>query len=318
MPYFVNYSNFALTTNTFLTQGVSRNLDGFNLSFAMITPEFPAYIRARIDSVSRIDFKVNDFLDIDGTIKNHNSGECIPLIGLSACWTPNSSSVLSDLLRKYYDRRKSEHLNTNNDHDVKPINRGYREIESSEIIKLIKEKKVLIFTGAGISIASGIPDLEGLISLQQEIFHHPEQFFQDIVSNQTSHRIEKAKQFHQLITASEPNNNHWYIAQLCKKYGFALATGNIDGLHEKTQLTPIYQTSPDKVEIPNIEQYDVILTIGLSNEGMGKVAEEYRIRNANGRIIAINVTPPAYLGSNDFYLEGNTEEILYALSTMEI
>src|SRR5690606_30659177 len=201
MPYFVNYSNFDLTTNTFLTQGVSRNLDGFNLSFAMITPEFPAYIRARIDSVSRIDFKVNDFLDIDGTIKNHNSGECIPLIGLSACWTPNSSSVLSDLLRKYYDRRKSERLNTNNDHDVKPINRGYREIESSEIIKLIKEKKVLIFTGAGISIASGIPDLDGLMYLQQEIFHQPEQFFQDIVSNQTSHRIEKAKQFHQLITA---------------------------------------------------------------------------------------------------------------------
>src|SRR5690606_39854877 len=125
MPYFVNYSNFDLTTNTFLTQGVSRNLDGFIFSFAIITPEFPAYIRTRLDSISRIDFKANDFLDSDGPIKNINSGKVIPLNGLSVCWKPVSPSVLTDLLRKYYERRNSKNLNINNNNNVKQINKGY-------------------------------------------------------------------------------------------------------------------------------------------------------------------------------------------------
>ena len=100
------------------------------------------------------------------------------------------------------------------------------------------------------------------MSLQRDIFNSPEQYFWDIVDNKTTIRIEKAKEFHRLITATEPNNNHWYIAKLCKKYGLKLATGNIDGLHEKTEVTPIYQTSSDNFRIPNIGKYDITLTIG--------------------------------------------------------
>lgn len=282
----------------------------------MITTAVPHYVQNKVNNISKIEFNTHDFLTSEGEIVQQDNGQCIPLKGLFAYWTPNLPNVLNDLLKNFYLKRQSEipHLCISKNGELNRT--GYIEIQPNEIIKLLKEKKVLVFTGAGISLASEIPDLNGLMSLQSDIFNSPEHYFLDIVENKTNIRIEKAKELHRLFTATEPNNNHWYIAQFCKKYGLKLATGNIDGLHEKTGVMPIYQTSSDKVEIPNIEKYDIILTIGLSDEGMGIVAKEYNTRNINGRIIAINFTPPKYLELNDYYVEGDSEEILNTLLFM--
>ena len=83
-------------------------------------------------------------------------------------------------------------------------------------------KKVLFFTGAGISAESGIPtfgEQEGLRDKLTRSFalNHKEEYRETI--KQMCNAVDKAK----------PNNAHLAIA----KYNFPVITMNIDGLHQK-------------------------------------------------------------------------------------
>lgn len=309
MSYIACNSNYDFGSKTLTILGAMHNRGEFRLCFAMITSAIPEYIQKKINNLSKINFRPDDFLTVEGKIVQQNDGQCIPLNGLYACWTPNSPVVLTDLLKNFYLAQQEipqSSIENNEDHLT---NRSYNKVQPNGIMKLLQGKKVLVFTGAGISIASEVPDLDGIMARQQGIFYPPEQYFLDIIENKTSIRIEKAREYYHLFTASEPNQNHWYIKELCSQHGFQLATGNIDGLHEETGMKPIYQTSSERVDIPGLEEYDIILTIGLGDEGVGIVVQEYKTRNDTGCIIAINVNPPSYLDVNDYYIEGDSEEI---------
>ncbi len=103
------------------------------------------------------------------------------------------------------------------------------------------------------------------------------------------------------------------IARICRRRGWALATGNFDGLHEQTGLSPFYQGDDSTVAIPDLQRYDVVLAVGLSAAGMGPVAEAYRARRSGGVIIAIDRTPPAYLGPGDIWVPGEAASALALL-----
>lgn len=83
-------------------------------------------------------------------------------------------------------------------------------------------KKVLFFTGAGISAESGIPtfgEQEGLRDKLTRSFalNHKEEYRETI------------KQMCNTVDNAKPNNAHLAIA----KYNFPVITMNIDGLHQK-------------------------------------------------------------------------------------
>lgn len=80
-------------------------------------------------------------------------------------------------------------------------------------------------------------------------------------------------------------------------------------------MNPIYQTVPKRIDIPNLEEYDIILTIGLGDKGIGRVAKEFKTRNKAGSIVAINLSPPLYLDRNDYYIEGDSEEVLHIIQS---
>lgn len=309
MPYILDFSNYHHASKTFEISGARYKSGEYRLSFAMISREFPDYVKEQIDRMSRIDFQVTDFLTVEGEIVQQDDGQCVPLHGLSACWTSDDTEILTDLLKKFYIQQRGEAPQPHTA-KVESSVKGFKPLQRENMVKLLQGKKILVFTGAGISMASDVPDLDGVIELHQQIFTPPEQYLHDLIENNTADRIELAKEFQRAFTAKEPNPIHWYIKELCTKHGFDLATGNIDDLHEKTGITPIYQTNFNRVEIPNIEAYDVILTVGLSEEGMGIVAEEFKAGNGSGFIIAINLTAPLYLDKNDYFVEGNCEEIL--------
>ncbi len=108
-----------------------------------------------------------------------------------------------------------------------------------EIAGCIKESnKVLGFTGAGVSTASGIPDFrspDGFWAKNRTIM------FDDFVANYED-RVEywrqKAESWPQ-IRDSRPNIAHRFFYDL-EKSGRLLAviTQNIDGLHEKSGISP--------------------------------------------------------------------------------
>ncbi len=121
----------------------------------------------------------------------------------------------------------------------------------SELDKKIEElqtiidqgKRIVFFTGAGVSTDSGIPDFrsqDGLYNLQYQyppeeiISHH---FFEE--NPEEFYRFYKDKM---LILDAEPNDTHKLMAKLeAKGKSLGVVTQNIDGLHQKAGSRRVYE-----------------------------------------------------------------------------
>jgi NAD-dependent protein deacetylase/lipoamidase len=113
-------------------------------------------------------------------------------------------------------------------------------VESVDALaRLISESRVvLVFTGAGISTGSGIPDYrgpEGVWKTKQPVF------FDDFMSSEaarTKHWQMKLES-HEMLKNAQPNAAHRAIAEL-ERLGRleVLVTQNIDGLHLDAGNTP--------------------------------------------------------------------------------
>lgn len=103
-----------------------------------------------------------------------------------------------------------------------------------EAIKRIKNaRRGVVFTGAGVSVESGIPPFTGAGGLWNQ--YNPKfielNFF---YGNPTRSWQEMKKIFFTCMDEAQPNKAHRVIAQLEKRGGFqGVITQNIDGLHQK-------------------------------------------------------------------------------------
>ena len=107
---------------------------------------------------------------------------------------------------------------------------------------IINSKRIVIFTGAGISTESGIPDFRGRDGLWTK--YDPEEFtFQKFISSEESRR-RQWEMFARggLIGTVQPNSAHYAIAEL-EKLGKldCIITQNVDNLHQAAG------NSPDKI-----------------------------------------------------------------------
>nr|WP_280521174.1 Sir2 family NAD-dependent protein deacetylase [Paenibacillus mangrovi] len=169
-----------------------------------------------------------------------------------------------------------------------------------------------MFTGAGISVSSGVPDMFHLEQLINEAFNPMNDYVIELIENKSENRLAQVKKLHGLFVYSEPSISHLRIADLCNLYSYDLITGNLDGLHEKTGITPQYYTE-EKHVVDNLGGYELLLTIGLGDEGNINLTDKYRKANPLGKVIAINKERPQYLGSNDYLIAGDSDEILEKL-----
>ncbi len=106
--------------------------------------------------------------------------------------------------------------------------------EIDRLIQLLHEsQKILVFTGAGISTASGIPDFRGPNGIWKK---RQPVYYQDFMTSETA-RIEhwdyKLEAWNAFRDA-RPNATHEAVAQL-ERAGKLLmvVTQNIDGLHSR-------------------------------------------------------------------------------------
>ena len=102
---------------------------------------------------------------------------------------------------------------------------------------LFKARKVVVFTGAGISTESGIPDFRspgGIWSKYKPIEFH------DFLRSEEMRRESWRRKFKtdQVVSAAKPNNGHRAIA-LLNKNGLvsSVITQNIDGLHQLSGIS---------------------------------------------------------------------------------
>lgn len=110
--------------------------------------------------------------------------------------------------------------------------------EKIELIaeKIKASKRLIIFTGAGISTESGIPDYRskgGLWTKFQPIYFDEFMSSEDARLRYWEHHLDMGKS----LSASKPNIGHNSIAAL-HKHGFlkTVITQNIDGLHQQSGI----------------------------------------------------------------------------------
>ena len=101
-----------------------------------------------------------------------------------------------------------------------------------EVAGLIKEsKRLIVFSGAGISTESGIPDFRGPGGIWQKF--DPDDFTYKKFINDASSRRRQWQLFRQLATTVEPNPAHYAVAALHRMGKLdCVVTQNIDNLHQ--------------------------------------------------------------------------------------
>lgn len=104
-------------------------------------------------------------------------------------------------------------------------------------------KRIVFFTGAGVSTDSGIPDFRSQDGLYNQKYKYPPE---EIISH--SFYLKDPKEFYRfykdkmLNLTAEPNITHKFIAEL-EKVGkcTGVVTQNIDGLHQKAGSQKVFE-----------------------------------------------------------------------------
>ncbi len=114
-----------------------------------------------------------------------------------------------------------------------------------ELIKKVAEmikraKKVIVFTGAGVSTESGIPDFRSPGGVWQK--YNPEDFYyQKFLSSEEAREKywQMSREFYEPLQRAQPNLAHKAVVQLEKMGKLdCVITQNIDNLHQKAGNSP--------------------------------------------------------------------------------
>jgi NAD-dependent deacetylase len=133
--------------------------------------------------------------------------------------------------------------------------------EYEKAVEIIKNsKKCIAFTGAGISVESGIPPFRGKDGIWNK--YDPKILDIDYFLENPKESWRKIKKiFYRYINKAEPNNAHLFLSKLEKK-GFlkAVITQNIDALHQKAgsiNVIEFHGTAQKTVCMNCFERYDI-------------------------------------------------------------
>ena len=110
---------------------------------------------------------------------------------------------------------------------------------------LNKSSSIVVFTGAGMSVPSGIPDFRSSEGLYNKDFGYsvlPEQIISHTFYLCHTEEFYDFYKKHLVYPEAKPNAGHKYIADLEKKgKNVIVITQNIDGLHQKAGSSQVYE-----------------------------------------------------------------------------
>ena len=182
-------------------------------------------------------------------------------------------------------------------------------INQTALESIIKNKKVLFYTGAGLSLASNVPamnELNELLGLEVG-----ERFVFSLKKAMESHRefAERIKTFHDACLYSAPTPAHFALRDLSLYNNTRLVTENLDCLHEATGIFPYRIDAKhlrEEVGRASLAQFDYIICVGLSFDDRGFLGW-YKEQNPQGKIIAVDIHQPSYLGDEDFWIKDDLQ-----------
>lgn len=198
-------------------------------------------------------------------------------------------------------------------------NKKFKNISTDNLRKLMHNKSIAWYTGAGIS-ATVVPTMAslekslGMISLIKD--ENSSDFISNILIN-PEHTALIMRSFYEQCLYGKPTVAHKAITSYiqCNK-NCMLFTENLDILHEHAEINPIRINDPisfkNNVSEQTLKNIDIFICVGLSHDDRGLLGY-YKHHNPAGIIIAQCLDQPKYLGETDYFLQGDAQEIIPAL-----
>lgn len=217
----------------------------------------------------------------------------------------------------------------NDNHDSEPDTTKFIPMEQKLVCKdtpakmtceelkaIIRTKKVIFYTGAGIS-AQAIPTMNILMqylgmSEDLEYGNKLQQYICEVINNPGKY-TKILQDFFDRCRNAPPTTAHTLLAKCVKKFGHLLVTENVDQLHQNSGIEPTVFAGHDRYSenakiIEAAKKSEFIITIGLNSDESGFL-KFYKIHNPKGKIISVNLISTNYLSDRDFYVEGDIQEI---------
>ena len=197
-------------------------------------------------------------------------------------------------------------------HERRILSEQPTEVDDGFLYDRLVNGRVAIYTGAGISAAAGVPTMGQLNDLLG--FEEREEFIKSLgrVVQTPLETAKRVRLFHNACFKSGTTAAHQAISVLTKTYGIPVMTENLDCLHEVSGIQP-YRINADEIrrEVSQEEacKIDYIVCIGLSRDDRGFLGW-YKHMNPKGKILAIDISKPSYLGSDDYLLDADLQEVL--------
>jgi len=196
-------------------------------------------------------------------------------------------------------------METNSDSEgVKPL-----DIHTEEVVDVIRNGTAIIYTGAGISVAAGTPDMKSLMAyLGIDRSKSVDEFARTVMFNPNGMRYKLSSLQESFFERTTPA--HESLAKIQQLTGIRIVTENLDMLGEAAGQKLIKRDEiNESLSDTKLQQLNCIVTVGLRADDSGLLWRFKRV-NPEGRIIALNVEPPPYLGEKDYYLEGDAQKTL--------
>ncbi|HOX97084.1 MAG TPA: hypothetical protein PL066_01860 [bacterium] len=185
-------------------------------------------------------------------------------------------------------------------------------IETEQLVEILKNKKILFYTGAGISMASGIKGMDQLVeTLGIKMSEKIDELLKKALIN-PQEILNSWLEFTKTGFEKPATLAHQSLGRLAQKLNSQIFTENFDQLQEKTGIKAIHIKGPwlkENIKPMWLKNIDIIITVGLKEDDRGFLGW-YKEHNPSGKIIAINLSQPNYLGDEDFILKGDCQKIV--------
>lgn len=207
-------------------------------------------------------------------------------------------------------RKQNERVSEEVPYLVEPIriieNSHPQTLDEKQLLSILQNHSVLFYTGAGLSIAAGIPSMDQLHQLLgiESTFHSS---FKKAVENPKLYS-QNIYAFYEACISSQPTAAHYAIKRLCQLKKCPLYTENLDVLHEKSGIEPI-RINPLEITEQDFSHIDYIICVGLSHDDRGFLGW-YKKQNPQGKIIAVDLGNPNYLGDEDYLIQADLQRLL--------
>lgn len=196
-----------------------------------------------------------------------------------------------------------------------PQKHNPKTISVQELGELIKTKRIIFYTGAGISAAAGVWTMQPLMNaLGIDPLDNCDTFMHELLE-EPQKKQQIFAQFCEEAFTAQPTPAHNALASIALAKKTRILTENFDLLHEHAGVKAEHISGPwlrAHVNPHDLKELDAVICIALSYDDRGFLGW-YKENNPHGTIVAIDLVKPSYLGNEDFLLQGDCQKIILAL-----